>query len=208
MTVKNKVARPNGELMRELREQVLLLQLACETFDKGVDAVGKHISLSLRVLLHHKGQSRALLEQLGQRTGRYLDTAGALNPRNMLPECNLVSLQVRPDGASYVPTGASPSGEKRAPFDKWWNDPVLKDVKGRLFNRRELVLHVADTDGGAHVDPELDEAYMDLSRANSLGWVFADSAEPVGGRAELICMRQIAYEILDTLRHRIPSLFT
>jgi len=58
------------------------------------------------------------------------------------------------------------------PFVQWWNDPVLKDQQGRTFNRRELILNVADTDGGAHVDPELDEKYMELSRKNSLGWIF------------------------------------
>jgi hypothetical protein len=86
---------------------------------------------------------------------------------------------------------------------------VLKDNQGRLFNRRELILNVANTDGGAHVDPELEEAYMDLSRNNSLAWVFADRnvEKAFEGRPELACMRQIAHELLITLRESYPDLF-
>lgn len=89
---------------------------------------------------------------------------------------------------------------RSVPFTSWWCDPVLKDVKGRKFSRLDLVSHVADTDGGAHVDPSLDEAYMALSRQNSLGWVLGDGRTPLEGRPELACARQIAHEVLTTLR--------
>ena len=83
----------------------------------------------------------------------------------------------------------------------------LKDNKGRTYSRRELVENVANTDGGAHVDPDLEEAYMDLSRNNSLGWLFSDGNidEAFGGRPELACMRQIAHEVLLTLKENAPE---
>ncbi|WHZ18179.1 MAG: hypothetical protein OJF55_000328 [Rhodanobacteraceae bacterium] len=212
MAKKVRVARPKGELERELREQIELLQHACSSFDSGLEAVGKHIALSLRVLLHHRGTSQALLEQLKLRNGYFYTTAPPLNHRNLLPECNLVMLQIGPDGARYLPlvaAGQDPSRPRLVPFANWWNDPILKDIKGRFLNRRELVGNVADTDGGAHVDPELDEAYMDLSRNNSLGWIFQSngSSEPLKGRPELACMRQIAHEVLLTLRRTHSTAF-
>ena len=212
MARKSRVARPKGELERELQEQVELLEHACRSFDSGMEVIGKHIALSLRVLLHHRGQSQALLEQLGLRGGYFYDSAGPLNPRNLLPECNLVLMRLGPAGAKYLPlvaAGEPPIPPKLVPFADWWNEPVLKDGKGRLLSRRELVSNVADTDGGAHVDPELDQAYMELSRNNSLGWVFQgnDETEPLKGRSELACMRQIAHEVLLTLRRRNPKLF-
>lgn len=214
MTKKPKVARPNGELMQELKDQIKLVENDCSSFDNGMEIVGKRLALSLRILLHHRGQSQALLEQLGLRSGRYLDTAGPLNPRNMLTECNLVQVRVAINqggtDAIYIPLGDSPNGDKWVPFDRWWNEPVLKDSRKRQFNRRELIQHVADTDGGAHVDPELDQAYMDLSRANSLGWrvgTSPDNLTPLRGRPELACMRQICHELLRTMRRRQPSLF-
>lgn len=56
------------------------------------------------------------------------------------------------------------------PFDEWWTTPVLKDMRGNAFGRREFVLGLAHMDGGAHVDPELKEAYAALSRENSFGF--------------------------------------
>jgi hypothetical protein len=74
------------------------------------------------------------------------------------------------------------------------------------MSRRELILHVAETDGGAHVDPALDEAYMDLSRNNSLGWMLreGDVVRPFPPPV-LPCIRQIAHEVLITLRVKAPT---
>jgi hypothetical protein len=211
MVKKSRVPRPKGELERELREQIALLQHACLSFDSGLEAIGKHIALSLRVLLHHRGNSQALLAQLGLRNGYFFDTAGVLNPRNLLTECNLVMHQWSADGAKYVPlvaAGEPPAPPRLVAFSEWWNDPVRKDNKGHFLSRRELVSNVADTDGGAHVDPELEEAYMDLSRNNSLGWLFQrnDITGSLKGRPELACMRQIAHEVLLTLRRQPKAL--
>ena len=212
MSKPKRVQRPKEELKRELVEQLALLRHSCSAFDNSFEPVGKHIALSLRVLLHDHRQSRALLDQLGLRNGRYLTSAPPLNPRNLMTECNLVGMQLSTGGSRYLPLvamGGGPYPLQPIPFVNWWNDPVLKDNKGRTFCRRELVLHVADTDGGAHVDPELDAAYMAISRENSLGWIFSDgkSESPLGGRPELICMRQIAHELLSTL-HQGGSSFS
>lgn len=210
MVKPKRVHRPKDELKRELVEQLQLLRHSCQAFDSGLEAVAKHISLSLCVLLHHHGQSRALLDQLDLRGGRYLTSAPPLNSKNLLTECNLVLMHVGPTGARYLPLvadGGPPIPPQPIPFVDWWNNPVLKDNRGRTFCRRELVLNVADTDGGAHVDPEFEEAYMAISRANSLGWVFSadDGDSALAGRSELACMRQIAHELLATINQFVPE---
>lgn len=210
MTRAKRVQRPKGELKRELIEQLQLLQHSCAAFDNGLEAVAKHISLSLRVLLHDHGQSRALLDQLGLRSGRYLTSAPQLNPRNLLSESPLLMVQLGTIGARYRPlvaAGGGPFPLQPIPFVEWWNQPIMKDSYGRTFCRRELVLNVADTDGGAHVDPELEEAYMAISRENSLGWVFSSPAGdlPLEGRPEWAYMRQIAHELLSTVHTLVPE---
>ncbi|HET9743268.1 MAG TPA: hypothetical protein VFQ00_11000 [Terriglobales bacterium] len=195
--------RPKNELQRELCEQLELLKNACESFDRGLEAAGKHIALTLRLLLHEHRNSRALLHQLGLRDKTsFLDTAGPLDPRNLLPECRLVVMQMGNARSRYIPAmGILPNQSGKLPFAKWWNSEVLKDKNGHRFTRGQLVLHVADTDGGAHADPELDEAYMAISRSNSLGWnlCVGDIETPLEGRPELACMRQIAHEVLASL---------
>lgn len=210
MAKPKRVPRPKDEIKRELVEQLQLLRHSCQAFDSGLEAVAKHISLSLRVLLHNHGQSRALLDQLGLRSGRYLTSAPPLNPRNLATECNLVVVQASSSGARYLPAitmGGGPFPLQAIPFVSWWNNPILKDNRGRTFSRRELVLNVADTDGGAHVDPELEEAYLAISRENSLGWFFGNGSitSAVEGRPELACMRQIAHEVLSTVHQFMPE---
>lgn len=133
-----------------------------------------------------------------------------VTPTYGLTECKLVVMRFSDSGGSYLPKVAVGGGHlpmRAIPFVEWWNDAVLKDSQGRTFCRRELVLHVADTDGGAHVDPELDEAYMAISRQNSLGWVSVKggSVSALTGRPELSCMRQIAHELLCTIYHLVPD---
>lgn len=210
MTKPKRVQRSKDDLKKELREQLQLLRHSCQSYDNGLEAVGKHISLSLRVLLHHHGNSRSLLDQLGYRSGKFLDSAGPLNPGNLLTECNLVMMQLSSGRASYLPliaSGGGPRPMRPVPFVDWWNEPVLKDNKGRTFCRRELMLNVADTDGGAHVDPGLEETYMALSRENSLGWIFSNGSveSALAGRPELACMRQIAHELLSTIHQYVPE---
>jgi hypothetical protein len=55
MARNKRVSRPKDELKRELVEQLSLLRHACETFDRGMEAAGKHIALTIRVLIHEKG---------------------------------------------------------------------------------------------------------------------------------------------------------
>lgn len=210
MAKSKRVQRPKGELRLELIEQLALLRHSCEAYDRGLEAIGKHIGLSLRVLLHQHGQSRSLLDQLGLRSGKFLDSAGPLNPRNLLTEHRFVGVHLTDAGATYVPLillGASPFPLQPIPFVDWWNNPVIKDNASRLFCRRDLIQHVVNTDGGAHVDPDLDEAYMALSRQNSLGWVFnsGDVESALSGKPELACMRQIAHEVLATLNLFSPD---
>lgn len=212
MSKNQRRARSPSDLRRELQDQVSLLVHACNSFDSGLRPIGKHIALSLRVLLHHHGQSQALLQQLTIRSKRFMDSAGALNPRNLMTDCPLCLTRVSSSCAEYLALcegGGGPLPPRWIPFAEWWNNPVIKDNAGRHFNRRELVLNVADTDGGAHVDAELDEAYMSLSRENSLGWTFTSDgvSVPLGG-PELPCVRQIGHEVLESLKAKAQDYVT
>jgi len=94
------------------------------------------------------------------------------------------------------------------PFHSWWNRPVMKDNHGAFFSRQALVLGVADQDGGAHVDRELDEACGELTRRSSIGWRYAGERGPedIPG-LELACVRQVAHELLVTPACQAPHAF-
>jgi hypothetical protein len=70
-----------------------------------------------------------------------------------------------------------------------------------------LILAVADTDGGAHVDPTLDSDYYALTRKESFGVIrVVPTGEPNKFRKVktpspvAVTLRQIGHETLKTLR--------
>src|SRR5690606_35091366 len=144
------------------------------------------------------------------------------NPRNLAPTNGLVIVHFRATKGSGVearyiaPLGDRPAAMHRRPlpFTTWWTMDIVKDGRGHLFSRSKLVLAVANKDGGAHVDPELDEDYAALSRRNSLGVVAVEEENSVGvgiggpgrpalGNPALAAVRQIAYEAEATLSQQV-----
>lgn len=204
MKHERRIARTQDDIERELIDQLQLLRHDCQQFDSGFEPAAKRIALSLRVLLHHHRQSNALLHQLNLRSGQFLDTAGPLKPNNCATDFKLLAIVMCKQSVRFLPLIAAHGTQGRnsmVPFNTWWSVPVIKDSKGNRFARFDLVMHVAETDGGAHVDPDLSEAYMALSRQNSLAAIYRRGSLhiPLEGRPELACMRQIAHEVLATL---------
>ena len=204
-----KIPHERKELEDALIEQLQFLRSECSLFDGGMVAVGKKIALTLRILLHSKRKnSQALLDQLGLHDSGFVSTAAPLDPLNIAADWPLLSLRFTPSGPEWIPRLASafPSPQIISSFDEWWNSAVVKDFEGRTFTRRDLVTYIADTDGGAHVDPGLHANFKALSRENSLG--FNRSTGPIKeeARPELPCMRQIAHELFVTLQRNFPDL--
>lgn len=95
------------------------------------------------------------------------------------------------------------------PVADWWTRGVIKDGQGQGFSRRDLVLAVANKDGGVHVDPALDRAYASLTRENSMGWIWTSGGvdRPMES-PHLASVRQVAHELLSTLAYMMPGAFT
>ena len=85
-------------------------------------------------------------------------------------------------------------------FDSWWNKPVFVDKQGHILTRKDLILTAANQDGGAHVDPSLDETYANLSRKGLDLIVNHGTGEKILDKPERVAIRQIAHEVLKTLK--------
>lgn len=202
------------DLERHLGEQHQFLVRSSAAFDEGFESEAKRLATVIRVLLHDTSSSKSLLSQLHvKKTLKYVDTALEFNPNNLLPTGGLIVLRMQSSPASgdYVAPldDLSPGRHRPAKqFDAWWNDPVLKDTLGTIFSRKKLVLDVANTDGGAHVDPSLNSAYEALARHNSFGWVISAShgPQPFTNSPVLPSLRQIAYELDRTLTTNLGHL--
>ncbi|MFK3797203.1 SEC-C metal-binding domain-containing protein [Pseudomonas sp. NPDC088444] len=194
----------HAELLEHLNEQLDFIQSSAEAFDNGKISEAKRIALAIRILAHDTKRSKSLLSQLDRKSTLFWDTAESFNPDNVLTYSGLILAHIsNGTEATYRPILDSFAGKlpKLVDFDKWWSATVFVDSSKRPLSRKDLVLSMADKDGGAHVDPELNGVYADLSRKNSLGALFMASGEsqgqPIDG-AERAAIRQIGHEVLKT----------
>ena len=207
--------RRRPDLERKLREQYDLLTAHAEAFDRGRRVVALSLAVTIRVLVHDTAQSKSLLRQLDLKDKlRFRDTAQHIDPRNLLPNPALVHVKVTPGhGVEWeAPLNMRDDDRLRQPlpFRQWWTMPLTKDHTGGTWSRKDFVLHLANKEGGAHIDPaEIDERLRQIEDENAMGWTYAD---PVLGEVPmpygpiLPSVRQIAHEVATTLTPVIDSL--
>lgn len=199
-----KFKQTKQDLLDHLNENLGFLKSSGASFDAGCTGEAKRLAVTIRVLLHDTKQSKSLLGLLSYKQRmKYFDTANDLDPKNLMSHHGLVGMRIGGgSGSFFAPLGEEMPhrSNKYIKFPDWWNKIVIKDGKKNTFNRRELVLALANKDGGAHIDPELDEDYAELTRNNSVGWVFSDgvSTSPIQ-EVELHSVRQIAYELTSSI---------
>jgi hypothetical protein len=189
-----------AELMGQLRDHITFIRASCGLYDSGHVGEAKRIATSIRVLVHDTATSHSLLEQLGfKRTLKFLSLAIANKPYNLDTYHGLVDIElvkrIYVSKLDQVPP-------RPMSFRDWWDEVVLKDGDGTLYSRRELVLALANKDGGAHVDPEMDEAYERFTRENHVGYEVAVGGKPIKWHENPVfpSVRQIGHEILETLK--------
>lgn len=208
-----KIPQSKKELLGHLENQIEFLESSAHSYDQGCDAEAVRMAVAIRILVHNSSQSKSLLTQLDIKHILFCDTASDYDPKNLFPHIGLAAIRVGgPGGAGYTAMldDVHPHRQKKkVPFDNWWNKILISDKTRNQFTRKSLVLNVANTDGGAHIDPGLDKKYAELSRFNSMDWkvVVGGIENPFRDRPELVCIRQITHEVLKTLKDVFPKYF-
>jgi hypothetical protein len=201
------VPQTQQDLEHQFQEQIQFMELSASSFDKGFDAEAKHLAVSLRVLLHDTNHSHSLLGLLNRKYIKFYDTSFDYDPNNPLTHGGLVAMTLPASSVAPKPKYIALLDDlpmdtvPQIDFDTWWNKVVFVDRQRRSLTRKELVRTVADQDGGAHVDPALNQPYADLSRSNSLGWIssFNGILQPMDDPTRS-AIRQIAHEVLKSLK--------
>ena len=89
------------------------------------------------------------------------------------------------------------------PFTKWWGeDIVLSDNQKNTYTRKDLILYIANKDGGVHVDEEVSSNQYLLSKGKpTFEYIPSSSEELIEKTKEyLSSVIQIGYEVLQTLK--------
>src|SRR5438132_12184306 len=159
-------------------EQIKLLRVLCNCYDAGNEVVAFSIATSLRVLVHDTRTSTSLLRHVGKKDGQFLST----NYRTPKERIHLglvrrINVGVN-DGvggeAKYWPLCdetyfSSPKDSRLLSFEDWWEKETIFENRAHRLTRKDLVLTVADKDGGAHVDKEVEERYDQFRKSWSGG---------------------------------------
>lgn len=201
------------DLEKHLAEHISFLMRSAHAFDDGYYSEAKRIAVSLRLLLHDTAQSISLLNQLGKKSISFYETSLNIVPGNLASTLGLINVRFGKDGVTFnapLDDGA-PTRYRRGklPFDDWWDKVVFIDQNNNRLTRKELVLAVANKDGGAHVDQKLNKAYADITKRGSLGFTFMKCGEEVESiiPAEMASIRQICHEVIKTLKDEFPTIF-
>ena len=206
----NDYKQSEDELKQHLKDTVEALQLSSHAFDNGFEGEAKRCAAAIRVLVHGTSYSTSLLHQLGLKQASFYDTSVPYNPKTVITYSGLTAINITPEGSAHIaPLDGLPPGHtpRWVTFDEWWDGLIFVDQGGMRTSRKDLILAVANKDGGAHVDPILDKKYANLSRLNSLGWRFSSPKgdAPLEG-PEKAAVRQITHELLKSLNPEMPEI--
>ncbi|MFB0845777.1 hypothetical protein [Paenibacillus oleatilyticus] len=208
-----KVDQDIQDIHNHLKEQIQFILNSCDAFDNGFKGEAKRLAATIRVLVHDTPNSISLLTQLRCKDSLYYhNTSLPYVADNLVAHLGLIGVKAGVTGVEYyafLGDGFPDSYLKPwVTFPTWWTNTIIIDDKMNKFNRKDLILTVANQDGGTHVDPKLNQAYAELSRNNSLNmFQVTDSHETPISDPHLVSIRQIAYEIIETLKRKFPELF-
>ena len=195
-----KIPLKQVDLDEHLIEQISFLRNSCEAYDNGFDGEAKRIAVTLRVLFHDSKNSHSLLGQLNKKHNQFLSTSLPYEQASLNPHGGLVMVAAKgKDSQYYAPLDDALSSQWRS-FEDWWNEPVFVDDQKQALTREQLIRTACDQDGGAHVDPALENTYFRLTKENSLGLRYEEGnlSLPIR-RPERAALRQIGHEVLKTL---------
>ena len=200
-----RVSQSHDEFCNHLKEQVAFLRNSSKSYDDGFFGEAKRLATVIRTLVHDTKNSKALLSSLGIKLAlHYYDQCSSFLISGAVAFVG-VGMTFTPKGLRYVANLREP--KVTSEFAKWWGGIVIKQGAA-IYSRRDIVLAVAEMDGGAHVDPSLKAQYATLSRVYTDVWSVrvGNNIGTVENGPQLPVVRQCAFELYLTLSRQVPSL--
>lgn len=197
------------DLEKEFQYNLNSLQSSCESYDNNNDFSAIDIATRLRVLLYDNGRNNnSLFKHMDLKGIKFLDTADKIIEDNAMPsECLVyISQDENLEFIKYYPNLEMSPEHRFIDFEPWWSQTVYRDDEKR-FSRSDIVLSIADKDGGAHSDSKIPKDYYEFSRKGSgATTTYTINGVPVGDTKNMdnlhfASLRQIAYEVIETLRN-------
>ena len=199
--------RSPEELRAAYEIQLRALEASCANYDAGQTWEAMRLATTIYVLVNDGGRkNQSLVTRLGLRRAlSFLATGQEVDDSNAIPDQPLVSASVTTDGTNrigiFLPLlGAIPQFQRKLRFGQWWDrDLVYRDGRHNL-TRKGLVFALRNQEGGSHFDHLDDESYIRFSTVPSWTFNSVDGQSNAMLGAERATMRQIAWELLESLK--------
>lgn len=159
------MVRPKEKVLAKLKEQMQFLRNSLGKFYEGEFAESVRIATIIRVLVHETGMSKPLLKQaLPNGLDLPILDHAAERPGEKAFVRFAVSARMGPTIAPAVDLGSS--HHTLSTVGAWWNAEVFtfRSLVNTplVYTRKKVVLILANTEGGAHLDPEENPDYARL----------------------------------------------
>lgn len=204
--------KTTNQLEGRLEDYRHLLSVLAATYDAGHEIVALSMSAAIRTLVHDTANSTSLLKHLGLKTTLdFVSTNSYTKDTVHLGLVRKIMVGVH-DGvggeAKYWPlcdeTHFSPNFSARPlGFEDWWRTERVFVSPSASLTRRDLVLAVANKDGGAHFDIEVEKKYDEFRHS------WSSRKKYVGIRSGVVrgwdnipinpAIRQIVFELMQTI---------
>ena len=211
-----------------LKEQLNRLKTECIAFDTLDECVYTNISVILRLLFYDNKSQVSLLTKLGLKEQLLmLDTSlepgtngfwkfgdYVSNQTIILPDIygGLVAKEIDSEiHYHYKPLATHPQyaqyekncidNKRFKPVKDWLEQVIYRDNKGVKLSRFDLIIEVANKDGGAHIDPDdkKSERYRQFRRRDGLGIIANGRKDAFINNPVPSSLRQMAEEVLKSM---------
>jgi len=204
---------------RQLKEMI-------DSFNEKRELIALSMATQVRILVHDTQKSISLLKQLNkkgidfhsikddgwQKPGVHFRKFGD-NIRNInysalgsLPSClvgaehNIVANKLT---SNYFPISREYSNVKSTllSFDNWWDEKVAFsfDSNNPYLTRRNIILGIANKDGGAHYNKDADSQFRNLKSDQLLNTLINRKLPETENNPLYSIVCQICYEVLKTI---------
>ncbi len=133
-----------------LSDHLSFIEKSANEFDRGDTSEVLRIATSLRVIFHQTAKSVALLEHLNawdiMLLTAYTDLKGL---KEDVPAAPILQFD-NPFTCLYM--NEDQSNDEYVTVKEWWNEDPVTAGLGEWITRKDIVMWVANKDGGAHVD--------------------------------------------------------
>lgn len=202
----------NMEIVRELRNK----HLGAHEINISTEIEAKRIATIIRVIVHDTRNSESLLKLTNKKDqfvfvdssspndGRLHSMTGMIGVRGSSadPYFGLVAKVNSDEQLFAVPLYLQHLEEwygsyKKIKFEQWWNSCIM-EASSNKFTRKDLVLVVANKDGGAHIDKSISQEYI-ATKNRLLKLNIFDKEVTLIGNVVYSSVAQIGWELLNSI---------